>query len=511
MARGRFSRKIAEEAVGLIGQDPRGCKVGAVLLLKDGSCITANGRSTPLGVKFHAEAAVIDKARAGGLATGGAVLYTTLEPCIEEVRHFQDRPCYLLIADAGISQVYYGVADPNREIRGEGRRRLIGLGVPAEPFPADLQRSIVRQMGKWYRDGAAVLTSRDIRDSLLARRPRYLKRYTGFAVDGAIDAAPCPSLRRGWLLKEVTFEHKAKEFQLPRDLDAPYRLYCEVLGRKRDFTTDNLKIMLARVPTVFEDSFAPFGRNDLHLATALSRYSVGLFYKDVLFADSAARGKFVRTIRQQAHVPLERRQALIDYALQNSARFQELAKAMLRRALEGDAITFPHELCLHLVVVSRDDKMLLVKRSQHVAHGPGKWALSVEEQMKPEDISAAPNMYEYGERTIFEELNLASRQEVRRYCDLGKNVRVLSVFVEQPRLNLSFCAIAFLDVDAREVDASIQGKPGPSQQEFRTTYWIPATAPGLAKWLVAWPGRYPPLWTSVYRAAMAYFNLFGRD
>lgn len=512
MAQEGFNRKIAEEAIGLIDQDTRRCKVGAILVLKNGSCIKANGLPTRLGVKFHAEASVISEARNSGLETRGSVLYTTLEPCIEEVRHFLDRPCYLLIKDAGISRVYYGVEDPNREIQGEGIRRLIGLGVSAETFPAELQSSIVKKMGKWYKEEAAILTVKDIRKSLLARRPNSLKWYTGFVVDGAIDAAPCPNLRRGWLPYEVKFKPKLREFNVPQYLKEAYELYFDVLHTESGFQKDNLKIMLAHIPKVFEDSFDPYGKNELILETRLSLYSKGLFYKDVVFADDRERRKLVSVIRKQSHVPLERRNRLISYILQNTTRFKNLTEAMVKNTLEGDAIQFPHELCLHLIVVSRDNKILLGKRSKQVAHAPGKWALSVEEQMKPEDINSKADMHDFAERAIFEELNLKRKQEVGKYCDLSKNFRVLSILMEQPRLNLSLCAIAHLDVEASEVGESIQGTPGTSQQEFRRTHWIScATAQDFAKWLTAWPQKYPPHWTSVYRAAMAYFHLFGRD
>jgi dCMP deaminase len=47
----------------------------------------------------HAEANAIIQAARNGVAIGGAELYTTASPCW---------PCFKLIANAGLSRVYYG-------------------------------------------------------------------------------------------------------------------------------------------------------------------------------------------------------------------------------------------------------------------------------------------------------------------------------------------------------------------------------------------------------------------
>jgi len=61
--------------------------VGCVI--EEGHCVSA----------VHAEANAIIQAARNGVSVAGAELYTTASPCW---------PCFKLIANAGISRVYYG-------------------------------------------------------------------------------------------------------------------------------------------------------------------------------------------------------------------------------------------------------------------------------------------------------------------------------------------------------------------------------------------------------------------
>ena len=58
-------------------------------MMEDGHCVRT----------IHAEANAIIQAARNGVAIAGAELYTTASPCW---------PCFKLIANAGISRVYYG-------------------------------------------------------------------------------------------------------------------------------------------------------------------------------------------------------------------------------------------------------------------------------------------------------------------------------------------------------------------------------------------------------------------
>jgi dCMP deaminase len=57
--------------------------------MEEGHCVST----------VHAEANAIIQAARNGVSIGGAELYTTASPCW---------PCFKLVANAGLSRVYYG-------------------------------------------------------------------------------------------------------------------------------------------------------------------------------------------------------------------------------------------------------------------------------------------------------------------------------------------------------------------------------------------------------------------
>jgi diaminohydroxyphosphoribosylaminopyrimidine deaminase / 5-amino-6-(5-phosphoribosylamino)uracil reductase len=97
--------------------------VGAVILDREGE-IAGVGATEPPGGP-HAE--VVALRRAGERAVGGTAL-VTLEPCNH---HGRTPPCVDALVAAGVSRVFYSVADPNPEAAG-GAARLAESGVTVE-------------------------------------------------------------------------------------------------------------------------------------------------------------------------------------------------------------------------------------------------------------------------------------------------------------------------------------------------------------------------------------------
>ncbi len=89
--------------------------VGCVI--EDGHCVAT----------VHAEANAILQAASNGVAIRGAELYTTASPCW---------PCFKLIANAGISRVYYGEFyrdEKSLAVAREANIELIDLGKGTGP------------------------------------------------------------------------------------------------------------------------------------------------------------------------------------------------------------------------------------------------------------------------------------------------------------------------------------------------------------------------------------------
>jgi diaminohydroxyphosphoribosylaminopyrimidine deaminase/5-amino-6-(5-phosphoribosylamino)uracil reductase len=96
-----------------------------------GACIVKNGSVLALGAhqrygEPHAETNAISNALTKVATLNGSTLYVTLEPCNHQGK---TPPCTELIIKSGISEVVFGVSDPNPKVSGGGAERLKEAGV----------------------------------------------------------------------------------------------------------------------------------------------------------------------------------------------------------------------------------------------------------------------------------------------------------------------------------------------------------------------------------------------
>src|ERR1700761_9618101 len=111
--------------------------VGAVILMKDGSVHRAYRGELREG--DHAEYTLIER-KLTSVKLDGAILFTTLEPCVE--RNSPKVPCCRRTSNARISKVYVGIEDPDPTVDGKGIEHLENCGIPVEMFDRDLQQQI---------------------------------------------------------------------------------------------------------------------------------------------------------------------------------------------------------------------------------------------------------------------------------------------------------------------------------------------------------------------------------
>ena len=138
--------------------------VGCVIARDDGTVI-AEGFHRRCG-EGHAE---VEALRAAGADARGATALVTLEPCSHTGR---TGPCTVALRDAGISRVFYAVADPNPSAKG-GAAQLRSWGIDAIEHPhrgaAELAKPFLKRVttglpwvsAKWAQsiDGAIALAS----------------------------------------------------------------------------------------------------------------------------------------------------------------------------------------------------------------------------------------------------------------------------------------------------------------------------------------------------------------
>jgi len=108
---------LARLAMGYTSPNPA---VGAVIV-KEG-VVVGRGYTQPAG-SDHAEAIALNQA---GDNAKGATMYVTLEPCCHYGR---TPPCTHAIINAGISEVYISLIDPNPLVSGHGIRELNEAGI----------------------------------------------------------------------------------------------------------------------------------------------------------------------------------------------------------------------------------------------------------------------------------------------------------------------------------------------------------------------------------------------
>jgi len=222
-------------------------------------------------------------------------------------------------------------------------------------------------------------------------------------------------------MSEVRLYHDTKRFSLPEKYKRAHQEYFERYYQEKRFFDDGVKLMLTRNPIAFSDS------PTLVLYTQETLYSQVQFYRDNVAVVTSERDALIRTVVE-------------------------------------DSVQFPHSLCMHIVVVTNDDKVLITKRSEKVAYSPGTWACTVEEQLAPQDLQGRANgtVLRWGERLLAEELGLSSEAYNK------DNLRVLSVFLESDILNVSLCAYVILDLESADLNQILHGLP---RTDYEFTEW----------------------------------------
>ena len=133
-------------------------------------------------------------------------------------------------------------------------------------------------------------------------------------------------------------------------------------------------------------------------------------------------------------------------------------------AVAQGIIDFPHSLCMHAIIVTKDNWILLTKRSRSVTYFPETWSCSIEEQVAERDFEGTQgNIAEaWAARMLNEELGL--RDAETRFSE----IRILAVFYETNIVNIGILALIYLEQDKSVLDAIIAARP---RQDYEFTEW----------------------------------------
>lgn len=438
--------------------DPR---VG-VVIVKDGQVVEKAHRGET-GKGHHAEFIALQKKARSEDILNGATLYTTLEPCT--TRNHEKLPCVGWILRKKLERVVIGILDPNPNICGRGYWKLIEGNVKVDFFDSGLVTKVTElnkpfielfRGGKHFDNSFAELTER--------HKSAVITQFPGIGWGEDLCLQICPELREGWPLQQVELIHDDnKWFSIPDVYRDSYQIYFQEKYQDKRFFDNREKFMLIKNPIAFSDS------PTLKLQTMLCRYSETLYYAENVATVGSRRNPLI----------------------------QESVTGSLE-------IKFPHNLCMHMVVVTSDNQVLITKRSPKVeeAFHPNTWSCSIEEQLARKDLLQGSTLVlqQWAKRMLFEELGLDT--DAYRF----DNIRILSVFLESDVLGISVCVFAELSVDSNKLDSILRGL---RRTDYEFTEWLflefsPTT---LLKEMIR-PNRvYHP--SSGYRMLMALLKRFG--
>jgi pyrimidine deaminase RibD-like protein len=465
-------RYFALQAIEEARKDPRQPKVGAVLVMNGVERARAHGGQVERGV--HAEATLFNTYME---PTHGATLYVTLEPCCSS-KHWTSmrfpRSCAQIIADRGIRRVVIGMQDPDPRIYGRGLRHLMRENVKIDWFPPDLQSQCEELNRSWADERRAEWNyGQTLFEALeLHRGARIVAAAREVSVVDVQTLRICPDIKEGWLLSQTEVLSDGEPNQIVecpdtwRDL---YKLYCDVFWRKKKFMDDRDKIVLTQVPWVTTDT------QTLLLPTRRTKYSYVQFYKDIVSADRRRRESFLAEIETVGEADSSKRRELANAISARAEEFESETQRLINQAILGTSeqghvggrpIGFPHALCLHLIVVAKDSKILLTRRAPDTEYRPGSWSCSCEEHMAVEDIGLGSKdaVFGWAERALREELGLLKGEDYD-----PTDVRLLSVFLETDILNVSLCGFVSLKKASDELRDEFVCMP--VQDSAETTSW----------------------------------------
>lgn len=292
---------------------------------------------------------------------------------------------------------------------------------------------------------------------LQRHKSRAITPFNGLSWDDDLSLQTCPELHRGWVASEIKVQHDTTRFSMPEKYKQAYKEYFNKFHEEKRFFNDGIKFMLTRNPASFLDS------PTLSLNTRETLYSQIQFYKD------------------------------------NIAILTPERNELIRKAVDG-YVEFPHSLCMHIVVVTSDDKVVTTKRSAKVSYYPNTWSCTAEEQLAPQDFEKGGGslISKWAGRLLSEEFGLNAED----YND--GNVRILSAFLESDILNISLCAHVVLDIPASELNQRLLILPRP---DYEFSEWAFLTHDEVLNELFRPTKAYHP--SSGYRMLMALIRKYG--
>jgi len=313
-------------------------------------------------------------------------------------------------------------------------------------------------LNRWRRNNNDFYIIQQIKERVIA--PDILEFVTNQTAWGScLTLQKTPNAKQGWDVQDIRINENMLTYTV-KDQIGYNEFYTANFDAYR-FFNDGTKFMLSKNPASTIDTFT------LSLDLEKCKFSEVQYYKEVVVKDEVVK--------------------------------HELIDSMLT-SLD---IEFPHSLCLHLIVVTKDKKILLTKRSSKVRYHPSTWSVSLEEQFDEKDLqnTVSRGIMNLFSRALSEELGLSNEHYSFSNC------KVLSVFLEGDIMNVSLCGVVHLEIDSIELDQMLKVRVPP---DYEFDKWAFLTWDELKKELnpdILDTYEYHP--SSKYRMLMALIYTFG--
>ncbi len=192
--------------------------------------------------------------------------------------------------------------------------------------------------------------------------------------------------------------------------------------------------------------------------------------------------------------------SVIRYYQERITTIKPRRDAFLEESLRNGVIGFPHSLCMHAVVITKNSRVLVTKRSPKVEYSPKTWSMSVEEQLSPDDFRSGVRgvVKRWAQRLLLEELAVPSTDyDIRNLC-------LLSVFLEVDTMNCSVVAALRINRSSTELNEILEAMPRP---DYEFTEWRFLSYRELGEELKTPTLVHHP--SSDYRILLAFANRYG--
>jgi hypothetical protein len=256
-----------------------------------------------------------------------------------------------------------------------------------------------------------------------------------YAYGSVMDVRSHPHLKEGnngWRLSELEYRTTSSDFSLPSELKPIYDSFVKENQQPPEkLMDDRQKISLTKIPSqVFTDTPKAI------LNWVKTRYSLMRFYQ-------------VRYGMEQIDlVESQKKYELCEEKRKKALRY--FAENVFQRDVP---INFPSSLAIHCLVVTKDNKLVIGKRSGDVAYYKNQWSPTIDENIAKEDLAVASNDFVRLciERGLREELVGSPKVIAIEEIFHPENVRILSFLFEGSMPAVGICAYVPIELSWEEL------------------------------------------------------------